>query len=132
MQAISKAILVTFNADATLKAALTGGLYDTEAPQTTTHPYGVFQLTGSVDDLTFSDTKETHMIQFKIYSNNSGSCASLDIVLAALLATYNFCQLTIIGQTFVRMQKRSISKTKTDGVWEYLVLFEIMSVVNRI
>ena len=131
MQQLSKAITAQYNNDAPLKAALTGGLWDTEAPQRTAYPYGVFQLISHRDDLTFTDTLENCIVQFKIYENTSSSSATLDVILQKLLTAFDFATLTIDDYTFVGMHKENIIKNKIDGVWEYLILFRIMLTIDR-
>jgi len=131
MQQVSKAIIARYNAVAALKAALTGGLYDTEAPQSTAFPYGVFQLISQTDEHTFTDVKENCMIQFKIYSNISSSSVQLDLILKQVLAAFNYCTLTIDDYTFLTMKKENIIKNKIDGIWEYLILFRIVLAIDR-
>jgi len=131
MQQVSKAIIARYNAVAALKAVLTGGLYDTEAPQGTAYPYGVFQLISQTDEHTFSDVKENCIVQFKIYSNISGSSVAIDLILKQVLAAFNYCTLTVDDYTFLKMQKENIIKNKIDGIWEYLILFRIILAVDR-
>ena len=131
MQQVSKAIITRYSAEATFKAALTGGLYDTEAPQGTAFPYGVFQLISETDEHTFTDIKENCILQFKIYSNVSTSSVELDLLLKKLLAAFNYCTLTVTDYTFLKMQKENIIKNKIDGIWEYLILFRIILAIDR-
>ena len=131
MQQVSKAIITRYNAEATFKAALTGGLHDTETPQSTAYPYGVFQLISQTDEHTFTDVKENCMVQFKIFSNASGSSVTLDGLLKKLLAAFNYCTLTVDDYTFLKMQKENIIKNKIDGIWEYLILFRIILAIDR-
>ena len=130
MQQLSKAIAAQYDANAALKAALTYGLWDTEAPQLTAYPYGVFQLVSHHDDLTFTDTLENCMVQFKIYHKSSSS-VTLDAILKLLLAAFDFATLTIDDYTFVAMHKENIIQNKIDGVWEYLILFRVMLTIDR-
>ena len=128
MQQLSKAIIAKYAATAALMAALPNGLWDTEAPPQTSFPYGVFQLITDTSDLTFTDSKENCVVQFKIYSDTSGSSVALDAILKELLAAYNFCELIIDDYTFLSMRKINIIKNKIEGIWEYLILFRIVLV----
>jgi hypothetical protein len=130
MQQLSIAIVNQYNASGDL-VTLLPSLWDTEVKQGTAFPYGVFQEISNTDNPTFSDTKEDYMIQFKIYSDISGSCASLDLILVQLLAAFNNCTLSVSGYIFVFMKKVNIIKSKIDGVWEYLVLFKVELVKER-
>jgi len=132
MQQVSKAIIARYTAEALFKAALTGGLYDTESPQGTDYPYGVFQLISETDEHTFTDIKENCMVQFKIYSDVSDSSIELDLLLKKLLVAFNYCTLTVDDYTFLKMTKENIIKNKVDGIWEYLVLFRVMLVIDRV
>jgi hypothetical protein len=134
MQQLSKAIIAQYNANADLKAALPNGLWDTEAPQGTNCPYGVFSMPGQATRMTFTDDVLTQMIQIKLYSDNTGSSAPLDGILIKLLAAFNYCQLTVEDYTFLSMYKVNVLKNKNEATrfWEYLVMFQVMLAENRI
>lgn len=72
MQTILTAIYSRYNGDATLKAALPGGLFLDTAPQGTSYSYATYTMVDSVPDFYFSAVYiEGLRIQFDIYATTN-------------------------------------------------------------
>jgi len=119
------ALLNHYNADANLVSILVNGLYDTNAPQGTQHPYGVFQMISDKPKYNFSDDFEDMLIQFKLFSKVSGSAVELGNMYDALIASFDFAVLTLDDYCTVSMTRENAIKTKIEDVWEYTVLYRL-------
>lgn len=114
-----------YNADAALKAELTGGLHNTEADQTAVMPYGVFQIISDVPRLTFSEDQESILLQIKLFSNK-GSSSELNRMFKALKNTYDYKTLTMVDYVSVSLKRVSAIKTKIEDAWQYTISYLIL------
>jgi len=113
---------------AALRTALTGGMYNTIAPEDTGYPYGTFQL---ITDTATEFASGHHftedcIVQFSLFSN-AESQNSLLLILDLLLACFDYLNLTIDTYTTlscVRMG-RPITTTKIDDVWQITIDYRI-------
>lgn len=103
MQQLLTSIYAAYNTDVDLKAALPGGMYLELAPQTSTMPYGVYQvITGRPDYMLAGEYYEILLVQFDIYAaTNALRLAAYD----KLLAVYDDARLTATGYTPVIMER---------------------------
>lgn len=112
---------------AELKAALTGGLYNLEAPEDVDFPYGAFQLISDVPDHFASDKfyLENCLFQFNLFSKKSSSRELLNVY-DKLISAFDFLILTITGYTALScVRENTIQVPKLDGVWQLNVLYRI-------
>lgn len=115
-----------YNASAALKAALVNGLWDTNAPQSTNYPFGLFQIVSNTPNYNFSDDFEDTLIQFKLFSDDKSSSAELDVMFDALKTTFDFAIITVTNHTTVSMIRQSAVKSKDENVWQYMVLYRLL------
>ena len=72
MQAILTSIYTLYNNDATLKAAITGGLYLEMAPQGVTLPYATYNMISGRPDYMLAGRRfEVLRMQFDIYADTN-------------------------------------------------------------
>ena len=118
------AAIMTRYAAVPLATSLTGGLWNTQAPQETAFPYGVFQLISDVPDWTFSENFEDILLQFNLFSDTSDPvqiCALYELLKTA----FDFLELTIANYQTVSMIRESAILTR-DGYWQYNVTYRIV------
>lgn len=118
------AIMVRYAA-VPLKDSLTGGLWNTEAPQETAFPYGVFALISDVPDWTFSENLENILLQFNLFSDTSDPveiCALFELLKTA----FDFHELTIANYETVSMIRENAILTRVEDVWQYNVTYRII------
>jgi hypothetical protein len=83
-----------------------GRLYKARAPQNPTFPYVVYDIISDVQMDTFTERLEDVLIQFTIFSIASGSTEIEDIY-ANLKALYDYCSLSITGNTHLSMERQN-------------------------
>ena len=115
-----------YNASVVLKAVLVNGLWDTSAPQDTPYPFGVFQMISDVADYNFSDDFEDVLIQFKLFSDVSGSSIELIGMFNALIKVFDFAVMTVSGHKTVSMVRQTAEKLKIEDVWQYTILYRLL------
>lgn len=69
---LSGQIYTAYNGDATLKAALSGGMWNTEPKQDSDLPYGLFLLVSDVPNFTAASAYMQSLIQFSMFSDATG------------------------------------------------------------
>jgi len=128
------AIYNKFDADATLKASVTG-LYLAEAPQGTDYPYITYHLINDTADRTFGtsgtpDEKEDIRLQFSIWDNSSSGETALDIF-DYLTSCFDDTTLSVTGYDCVYMTRafmyilREEGASKEERVWHIIVDYYI-------
>ena len=99
-----------------LATALTGGIWDTQAPEGTAFPYAVVQAFAMTDE-TFTEKVEFYRIQFNIITNNlnkSASSVGLNALESALRTLFDNTKLTVSGWTNTGMIWQ-----KSDEIFSY-------------
>lgn len=103
MQAILTAVWGMYNADATLKAALSGGLYLELAPQGNTLPYATYHLVSSRPEYWFGGRKfEMPRLDFNIYADTNAKRLT---AYNALLAVYDDATPTVTGYSSIIIER---------------------------
>ena len=124
MTELFAAIITHYSSDP-LKDSLTGGLWNTEAPQDVVFPYGVFQLISDVPEWTFSENLENILIQFNIFSDKSNpveTCALFELLKKA----FDFLDLPIDNYETVSLVRENAILTRVESVWQYNVTYRIV------
>lgn len=132
MNEVFTAIYSHYKSDPLASSVLTG-LYNTEAPSDAVFPYIVFSLVTNVPDIDSSQLWENYTLQFKIFSKKSSSneIGSLFKLLKGDTAAgegFDFLNLSIENYTTVVMNRKGAVLHKIEKVWEYTVLYELMTV----
>jgi len=122
MTEIESAIWSKYNSDVALKAVLTGGFHNTEAPQNAQMPYGVFQIISAVPRLTFSEDQENVLVQIKLFSDKKSS-SELNGMFSAIENTFKFKTLTLTDYTGILCTRLGAIKSKFEDVWQYTISY---------
>ena len=125
MDELLKAIYDEFTNDATLVAALTGGMYATRADPKVTAPYAVFDLISNTPDWTFAKAVESARIQFSIFATTNAVIMDCG---KKLMATYDFATLTFTGAgyTTVGLVRENNLTLYADGYYQYMIDYRMM------
>jgi len=118
------AAIMTRYGNVALRNSLTFGLWNTQAPQETPFPYGVFQLISDVPDWTFSENFENILLQFNLFSDTKDPvqiCALYELLKIA----FDFLDLTIANYETVSMIRENAILTR-DVYWQYNVTYRIV------
>ena len=123
---VATAIMTRFNenpAGNALRAALTGGLWFTEAKKSVSFPYGVFTWDGSnIEEITGDRTNgiEIASVTVSLYSKNDDGGVEIFAIVQKFIDLYDWATLTYpAGQyTELAIQRTSIiNRGKIDNVW---------------
>jgi len=125
MDELLKAIYDEYTNDATLVAAITGGMYVTRANPKTTFPYCVVDLISNSPTWTFAKTIEQAKIQFSIFAEKHTEV--LDCA-AKLMSTFDKATLTFsgAGYTTVGLVRENNVQTWDDGYYHHAVDYRMM------
>ena len=117
-----------------LRAALTGGLFFTQAPPNVSFPYGVFTWDGSnIDEIagTRLNAIETASMTFSIYSENDDGGTEIFDIIEKFIEHFDWSTLTYPAGEYSHLAMHRISVTnrgKIERIWTidliYNVLFE--------
>lgn len=118
------AAIMTRFAAVPLVSSLTGGLWNTQAPQDAVFPYGVFQLISDVPDWTFSENLENILLQFNLFSDTSDPVEICNLY-ELLKTAFDFHELTIANYETVSMIRENAILTR-DGYWQYNVTYRVI------
>lgn len=80
--------------------ALNGRLFKQRAPDASDYPYAIFQIISDVPEKTFSEDMEDVVLQFRLFSDTSGS-TEVENLYTYLRSLYDECSLSITGSTLV-------------------------------
>jgi len=125
---LETAIMNTFNGNAALLAAATGGMHNTESPSNADYPRIVFNIVAGIKSNTFSHEYENISVDFRIYTQ-SNSSVSLNNLFALLISLYDDLRMTVNNYTTVEMRRTVYNKTKDEtdeSVWIYLVSYKVV------
>lgn len=125
MKALLKGIYDEYNGDATLKAALTGGLRSSRVAPGTSTPYAVVDVVGGGPEVPF-DSKylERYRIQISIFGETAEAVADAADKAKAL---YDEAVLTITGHTGVGMNRLNEIFLWVDGYYQWTGDYEVMA-----
>lgn len=115
------------SADATtFRAALVGGLHDTEAPKDVEFPYGTFQLIAGTPDHFASNKNfiENCLVQFNLFSKKR-SKAELLYIYNALIDCFDFVALAIDNHTTKSCVRESTVQMRVEKVWQMNVTYRL-------
>jgi hypothetical protein len=108
---------------------ISGRLYKEVAPQNSLLPYAVYHLISNVPDWNFTNYFENARIQFDLVSKNTSS-VEVEDMFTNLKSLYDWCALTVTGNTFLYM-RRDLARLTFDidfSTWvynvDYLILME--------
>ncbi|MBA7574394.1 hypothetical protein ES708_16200 [subsurface metagenome] len=129
MQVLFESIWNKYNGSSGLKAATTGGMYFTEAPQGSSYPYGVYNLISDVPSWVFgtgsNTTMENCIIQFNLFDDNSSS-EDINTAYTALTGLYDWCNdLNTSGYSNIYMKRELSSLTRESGIFNYMIQYRI-------
>ncbi len=118
MYDLFKAITEKYDQTADLKQALSGGLYNTEAPQNAEFPYGTFQLITRIPDHHASDHfyLENCLVQFSLFSKNLIDLCNIQDI---FVRTFDFCNLTMENFELISCVRESLVQLKVEKVWQF-------------
>ena len=123
MDELLKAIYDEFTNDATLVAALTGGMYSIRANPKVSYPYCVYDLIGNSPSWTFAKAVESARVQFTIF-------AETDTVLLdcgkKLMSTFDFANLTLASYSTVGLIRENNTTLYADGYYQYAIDYRMM------
>ena len=125
MEDLFKGIYTKFTSStgaSSLYANLTGGLYNTKAPQDTDYPYAVFYLISDVPHWTFDTTMENSLIQFTIYDSHS-SVENICSLFEKLKTLYDWTSLTLSDNYPIYMKREFSDLSQSEDIWTYIVQY---------
>lgn len=132
---VAQAIMTKYNetpAGDALRAALTGGLWFTQAKDPVAFPYGVFTWDGSlVDEIagTRLDGLETADITVSLFSNADDGGTSMFDIIQKFIALFDWTTLTYPGGSelsHIKMQRMSIANRGiVDKILQYDLNYEV-------
>lgn len=128
MTEIETAIYTAFRGNAALSTAAPGGLHNIQAKSSAAYPRIIFGLPAGLKTNTFSHEKEELIVEFKIYTKDIGSSASLNDLYDKLKAVYDDYMIPVSGYETIQMRRTISRKTKDEvdeAVWIYLVQYEV-------
>lgn len=101
MNALQTGIYTLYNTANTLKTALYvsatyPGMYLNAAPQHAPYPYCVYFIVTDDYDIDFSDERESVLVQFNLFDENSSS-SNVGSILEKLKSLFDDCALTVSG-----------------------------------
>jgi len=136
MRNLTTAIMLRFN-DTTAGPhnafwiSVAGKLRKERGLQTDVPPYAVFHIISDVPSWTFSSDFETVRIQFDLYSKLESS-SEIEDMYTNLKALFDWCELTITGNThlYMRRELARLTKDPQDDIWVYKIDYMIMMEKN--
>ena len=112
---------------AALRGLLTGGLFNMEAPQNASYPYGTFQVVAITPSNHASDKNfvEDCLVQFNLFLNQQSKISLLTIY-DELVNCFDFCSgITVASFTVLSCVREGTIQDRIDGVWQINVTYRI-------
>jgi len=105
---------------------ISGQLFKEVAKQTATKPYAIFHIISNTPDPNFTSEVEKLRIQFDLYSSEHTS-DQIEDMFTYLKELFDWCLLTVSGNTFVYMKRLSanLGKDIEDDIWNLRSDFEV-------
>lgn len=136
---LATAIMTRYNvtpAGDTLRAALTGGLWFSQAKPDVSFPYAVFTWDGSnIDEICGGTTQSTMQskriemasVSVSIFSKNDDGGAEVFGIADKFMTHFDWCTLSISGFSHLAFTRNSIvNHGKVDNIWEIEINYEAM------
>ncbi len=113
LDSLTNAIWAKFSGDTNndFYVAVGGRMFDTQAPETVTFPYCVYTIISDVPDWTFTTDFNDVRVQFDIFSKEN-SAVEIDGIYTKFLALWDWCTLTISGNTHLWMRRELTRRTR--------------------
>ena len=129
MNALFLGIWNKYDGDDTLKASLTGGLWNTRVRQGKDMPYANFTMMSDIPNNTFTEDIEEYVFQFNIFYKEVDEVVAVTAITTIyenLVALYDDCELTVEGYTFIAMTREFSTYFYTgNDVWQYNIRYRI-------
>jgi len=126
MKDLDKAIIEKYKESTgagSLYAALTGGMWNSKAPQDISFPYIVFHEINDSPEYMFGDeVMENTLYQFNIYDDSDG-IATLHDIYDKLTTLYDDVVLTLDNYNTVQFTREFSVSEKIDDYWQYTVQY---------
>lgn len=123
MRALLEAIDTRYKSDSL--ASSLSDMYNTEAPQDASFPYGVCSVVAITPDWTFTENFENCLIQFNLFSKQPSAGQICDLF-TLLIAAFDFLDLAIEGYAIVSCVRETSILTRVENVWQYNILYRII------
>lgn len=112
-------------------------MFKGQAPDGAVYPYIVYFVVTNTPDHTFSEDFENTIIQFSLFSSESGT-TEIENMYADLKTLYDEKTFSITGSTLVWMRRSNanfivedhVTTAGTQRVWAYHVEFEVLTSLN--
>jgi hypothetical protein len=122
------------NSGSALDAIINGRFYYGKAPEGTRFPYVVFFRVAGHADWTFTEYHDNSLIQFSVFSAESGSASEVSIISEAVRTLFDKCKLSVTGETFLYMwlsnitgpmEDDTVSQDGAEGGWACHLDFDV-------
>ena len=100
-------------------------LYNTEATEEATFPYGTVSLPSNVPVWTFNSNFEDVLIQFKLVSEADTTVEVIE-AFTALKAAFDFFDLVIAGHETISLVRESSNLLRAESRWVYDITYRIL------
>ena len=128
MKALMQAIWTKFNAGSDFKTAISGRLYNNEAPQNPTFPYATYHLIDNNPEFEMgSVTNEDFSVQFSIFDDDS-SAGDIGDLFENLKSLFDDAVLSVSGYNNIEFERDTTIGPVRDKVyktWAYHVDYNI-------
>ena len=105
---------------------VSGQIYNTEAPQSATEPYIVFNLVSNINDETFNEDTSEALIQFSIFDKNY-RVSNVTTIYNNLTSRFDHAVFASMASsydhTFCRREFNYL--TRSDDTWHYMVQYRM-------
>ena len=112
-----------------MQTALTGGLWFNEAPDTTSYPFGTFDIDGVTrQELMGAATNriEQAIVRIQVYSDATDGGTTIGLLIDKAVTCFDWATLTITGYTAIKMGGSIIAPIiYTDEIWQGSLLYDV-------
>lgn len=118
MYDLFKSIIKKFDEEIDLNQALTGGLYNTEAPPNVSFPYGTFTLIAATPDHHASGKfyLENCLVQFSLFSKDLVEISNIQII---LISVFDFGSLILDHFELISCVRENFVPLRIENVWQF-------------
>lgn len=126
MKDLDKAIIAEYKGSTgagSLYAALTGGMWNSKAPQETLFPYIVFhEINDSPEYMFGSEVMENTLYQFSVF-DDSDAITTLHDIYTKLTTLFDDVTLTLDSYNTVQFVREFSVSEKIDDYWQYVIQY---------